>query len=224
MEAGHVSDGKDKSQCKKEQERKVSPLSTLESSFEVLNMKKLDVAFMVDPLYHQTSAQFDEGGAKGLLLYNLGVYGRCQDNNWHTSLEADNDDRFEEVSAFSFQGLASTSKKNAWAGPDHWKYWRPKEDAPANPCRRSNKKSYKNHTEVDLIFATSIGKEFPYIFSPPKSLKSLLLPANGVPGHRLPEDCHYPPDDLVKLFLLPNVLVIVLYALLITCGHIHENL
>lgn len=98
------------------------------------------------------------------------------------------------------------------------------EDAPANPCRRSNKKSYKNHTEVDLIFATSIGKEFPDIFSNPKSLKSLLLPANGVPSHRLPEDCHYPLDDLVKLFLLPNVLVIVLYALLITCRHIHENL
>lgn len=33
---------------------------------------------MVDPLYHQTSAQFDEGGAKGLLLNNLGIYGGCQ--------------------------------------------------------------------------------------------------------------------------------------------------
>lgn len=32
----------------------------------------------MDPLYHQTSAQFDEGGAKGLLLNNLGVYGNCQ--------------------------------------------------------------------------------------------------------------------------------------------------
>lgn len=36
------------------------------------------VAFSVDPLYHQTSAQFDEGGAKGLLLNNLGVYGGCR--------------------------------------------------------------------------------------------------------------------------------------------------
>lgn len=32
----------------------------------------------MDPLYHQTSAQFDEGGAKGLLLNNLGVYGGCR--------------------------------------------------------------------------------------------------------------------------------------------------
>lgn len=36
------------------------------------------MAFAVDPLYHQTSAQFDEGGAKGLLLNNLGVYGGCR--------------------------------------------------------------------------------------------------------------------------------------------------
>nr|GMC85654.1 condensin complex subunit 2 [Ipomoea batatas] len=63
---------------KKEQSRKLSPLSTLESSFEALNVKKFDVAFAVDPLYHQTSAQFDEGGAKGLLLNNLGVYGLCR--------------------------------------------------------------------------------------------------------------------------------------------------
>lgn len=86
----------------------MSPLSTLESSFEALNVKKFDgdytffpnlittldmrckgkiynvvlflfsVAFAVDPLYHQTSAQFDEGGARGLLMNNLGVYGRCR--------------------------------------------------------------------------------------------------------------------------------------------------
>lgn len=62
---------------RKDVERKLSPLATLEASFEALNMKKIDVAFSVDPLYHQTSAKFDEGGAKGLLLNNLGVYGNC---------------------------------------------------------------------------------------------------------------------------------------------------
>ena len=36
------------------------------------------VASTVDPLYHGISAQIDEGGAKGLLLNNLGVYGGCQ--------------------------------------------------------------------------------------------------------------------------------------------------
>ena len=32
----------------------------------------------MDPLYRQTSALFDEGGAKGLLMNNLGVYGGCR--------------------------------------------------------------------------------------------------------------------------------------------------
>ncbi|KAF0917196.1 hypothetical protein E2562_017104 [Oryza meyeriana var. granulata] len=63
---------------KKDANRRISPTSTLESSFDSLNVKKFDVAFTVDPLYHQTTAQFDEGGAKGLLLYNLGVYGSCR--------------------------------------------------------------------------------------------------------------------------------------------------
>lgn len=31
----------------------------------------------MDPLYHQSSAQIGEGGAKGLLLNNLGIYGGC---------------------------------------------------------------------------------------------------------------------------------------------------
>ncbi len=32
---------------------------------ENLNVKKFDLTFAVDPLFHKTSAQFDEGGAKG---------------------------------------------------------------------------------------------------------------------------------------------------------------
>lgn len=55
-----------------------SAQSTLESSFEALNVKKFDVTFSVDPLFHKTSAQFDEGGARGLLLHNLHVHKGCQ--------------------------------------------------------------------------------------------------------------------------------------------------
>ena len=36
------------------------------------------MAFTVDPLFQQTSAQFDEGGAKGLLLNTLTVYHGCE--------------------------------------------------------------------------------------------------------------------------------------------------
>lgn len=45
--------------------RDVNPSSTLEASFDSLNVKKFDMAFTVDPLFHKTSAQFDEGGARG---------------------------------------------------------------------------------------------------------------------------------------------------------------
>lgn len=46
-------------------------------------------------------------------------------------------------------------------------------------------------------------------FIPPKNPNSLLLPAYREPCNTmLPEDCHYQPEHLVKLFLLPNVLVI----------------
>ncbi|XP_022849904.1 condensin complex subunit 2-like [Olea europaea var. sylvestris] len=78
VENANIENAQEEGHSKKERERKLSPLSTLESSFEALNVKKFDVAFVVDPLYHQTSAQFDEGGAKGLLLNNLGVYGNCR--------------------------------------------------------------------------------------------------------------------------------------------------
>ncbi|GBG78147.1 hypothetical protein CBR_g26183 [Chara braunii] len=50
------------------------PSTTLESTLDALNVKRFDATLAVDPLFHQTSAQFDEGGAKGLLLNNLSVH------------------------------------------------------------------------------------------------------------------------------------------------------
>lgn len=47
--------------------------NTLEANPAALNTKKLELAFQTDPLFHRTSAKFDEGGARGLLLHNLGV-------------------------------------------------------------------------------------------------------------------------------------------------------
>jgi hypothetical protein len=43
------------------------------SSTANINMSKLDSAYDIDPLFHKMSKTFDEGGAKGLLLVNLGV-------------------------------------------------------------------------------------------------------------------------------------------------------
>ncbi|CAI9106335.1 OLC1v1005466C2 [Oldenlandia corymbosa var. corymbosa] len=322
-------------QSKQEKERKVSPVSTLESSFEALNVKKFDVAFAVDPLYHQMSAQFDEGGAKGLLLNNLGVYGNCmvlfdslelpgkfkspatepdrpemidipflresiqemvlnmpkkeeispslkdivnlfdEDNRrpsepypsgdkshaqfsgaegndfdfvsdtfdncgtWgfdqdeqpeiidessydrdpnlpgqheggepSMSYEWDVDDRFEKYDGYLCISLRLASKQNAWAGPDHWKYRKAKEvpvDENAPPLKTKISRSRKTESEID--FSKALETNMPNVFAPPKNPKSLLLPPNRAPGTtRLPEDCHYQPDDLVKLFLLPNIM------------------
>jgi condensin complex subunit 2 len=38
-----------------------------------LTIKKFDLEFSVDPLFKKTSADFDEGGAQGLLLNHLSV-------------------------------------------------------------------------------------------------------------------------------------------------------
>ena len=46
---------------------------------DTLNVKEWDLEFAVDPLFRKMSAEFDEGGAKGLLLNHLNVYGnRCK--------------------------------------------------------------------------------------------------------------------------------------------------
>ncbi|CAI9090105.1 OLC1v1024796C1 [Oldenlandia corymbosa var. corymbosa] len=325
----------EESQSKKEPERKVSPLSTLESSFEALNVKKFDVAFAVDPLYHQTSAQFDEGGAKGLLLNNLGVYGNCmvlfdslelpgkcispstepdrsemidvpflresiqqmamdmpnkedispslkdivnlfdeddrrpsgpypsgenlseqvpgtEENDFEMENDVfDNsgtwdfgqdeqpeivdessygvdpnlpnqqedvepsmtyewnvDDRFEKIDDYLFLSLGFSSKQNAWAGPDHWKYRKAREvPVNENALPLKTKKSKSKKAESDIDFTKALGTDMSNVFAPPKNLKSILMPPSRAPSAtRLPEDCHYQPEDLVKLFLLPNIM------------------
>ncbi|OIW05910.1 hypothetical protein TanjilG_23696 [Lupinus angustifolius] len=338
LEVANVESGQEES--RKETNKKLSPLSTLESSFEVLNVKKFDAAFAVDPLYRQTTARFDEGGAKGLLMNNLGVYGGCRvlfdsqevparcmasqnqhdvydtidlsfmkdcvdqmvsdmcmkdeisptirtivnqfdENNrrptnfqidgqnsaedldaaFDCEIESDRveyenytawtddhdnqtfvadlgsndadpsfpsyleenegfpsqgqdpdmDDRFENVDGYLFFSLGFSSKQNAWAGPDHWKYRKSKvtEVHPTNedgPTLKTTQPRSKKQAEVDLNFTSSLEKKMADIFAPPKNPKSLLLPECRLPCNtKLPEDCHYQPEDLIKLFLLPNV-------------------
>ncbi|KAG4981123.1 hypothetical protein JHK84_034705 [Glycine max] len=299
-----------------------------------------EVAFAVDPLYRQMSAQFDEGGAKGLLMNNLGIYGKCRllfdslevpgkcitsqnesdisdtidlsfardcveqmildihtkgeisptlrvivnqfdENNkrpsdfqssteksgeefdaaidselatekeyenfpswsndhdseafpaewgsddadptfpsyhqekepFHSQDPPDMDDIFENVDGYLFLSLGFRSKKNAWAGTDHWKFQKAKgsesevhrasEDVLVQKTRQPGT---KRQVEVDLDFTSFVEKKISDIFSPPRNPKSLQLPENIPPSiTKLPEDCHYEPEDLVNLFLLPYV-------------------
>jgi len=48
-------------------------VNTIEGNPANLNISKLGAAYDIDPLFHKMSQKFDEGGAKGLLLVNLGV-------------------------------------------------------------------------------------------------------------------------------------------------------
>lgn len=47
--------------------------ATLAPSFAQLQLKKMELEFAVDPLFKKASADFDEGGAKGLLLNHLTI-------------------------------------------------------------------------------------------------------------------------------------------------------
>ena len=47
--------------------------ATLAPSFASLQFKKMELEFSVDPLFKKVAADFDEGGAKGLLLNHLAI-------------------------------------------------------------------------------------------------------------------------------------------------------
>ncbi|KAF9942710.1 hypothetical protein BGZ67_000116 [Mortierella alpina] len=47
--------------------------NTLAKDFSALSLEKFNLEFSVDPLFKKTSADFDEGGARGLLLNHLNV-------------------------------------------------------------------------------------------------------------------------------------------------------
>lgn len=48
--------------------------STIETNLSNLNVKTHEISAKTDPLFQKTSASFDQGGARGLLLNNLNVY------------------------------------------------------------------------------------------------------------------------------------------------------
>lgn len=57
----------------KKSKRSRAKEATLGKSFSQIAVKKYDLEFSVDPLFKKTSADFDEGGAGGLLMNHLGV-------------------------------------------------------------------------------------------------------------------------------------------------------
>lgn len=67
---GEGGEGEGGSQKRKKAHR---PASTLAKDPSQLRSKKLDLEFRVDPLFRKTCADFDEGGANGLLMNHLSL-------------------------------------------------------------------------------------------------------------------------------------------------------
>lgn len=87
---GEEEEGEDGVKKKKPKKAKTSE-ATLASSFAQLQLKKMELEFTVDPLFKKASADFDEGGAKGLLLNHL-----CIDGNGRIVFDSSDDVQEEE--------------------------------------------------------------------------------------------------------------------------------
>ncbi|KAL5122057.1 hypothetical protein ACEQ8H_000274 [Pleosporales sp. CAS-2024a] len=66
-------DDGDEAQKKRKKRPARSAEATLANSFAQLQSKKMELELSVDPLFKKASADFDEGGAKGLLLNHLAI-------------------------------------------------------------------------------------------------------------------------------------------------------
>lgn len=74
-EDGEAEEGEDGVKKPKKKKAARSAEATLATSFDQLRLKKMELEFSVDPLFKKASADFDEGGAKGLLLNHLSIDG-----------------------------------------------------------------------------------------------------------------------------------------------------
>ncbi|CAD6504034.1 BgTH12-05771 [Blumeria graminis f. sp. triticale] len=78
---------------------------TLATSFASLQLVKVELEFSVDPLFKKASADFDEGGAKGLLLNHLSIDGKGR-------VVFDSSDDAEDITS------ASSANDTGSNGPD----------------------------------------------------------------------------------------------------------
>ena len=75
QEGEEEDDSENEDGTKKRSKKKATRSSeaTLVNGFASLQLKKFELEFAVDPLFKKASADFDEGGAKGLLLNHLAI-------------------------------------------------------------------------------------------------------------------------------------------------------
>lgn len=199
---------------------------TLDSSLD--NQESLDEEGGMDEAFDDVSPQdFDCNDNGGVLkdgLINLdSVSGGAVTSEWpdneemgygELEFEYDKDLSSEKTVDYLFLGMGVSAKSNAWAGPDHWKYRRVKDvqqisDAGNEASLNDNKVKKRKREPFSIDFLNRPDTENGAAFAPPKNQRLLLLPQSSSSGKTtLPEDCHYQPEGLVKLFLLPSVMCI----------------
>ncbi|KAL4771406.1 condensin complex subunit 2/barren [Aspergillus nidulans var. acristatus] len=92
--------------------RKRTHEATLAPSFSSLQLKKFELEFSVDPLFKKASADFDEGGAKGLLLNHLSIdgHGRIVFDSSDDAVETAQDRDDTRAQSESLEDSESTSQ------------------------------------------------------------------------------------------------------------------
>ncbi|KAL0570802.1 hypothetical protein V5O48_011153 [Marasmius crinis-equi] len=79
--------GSDEERVEKKRKKSHRAVQTLVKDASQIKVKKLDLEFSVDPLFRKTCADFDEGGAQGLLMNHLSL-GVGQDGNLRVVFDA----------------------------------------------------------------------------------------------------------------------------------------
>ncbi|KAM0747890.1 barren [Meredithblackwellia eburnea MCA 4105] len=76
--AGDSDDEDGSKESRRSKKKSSRQTTTLSDTFDKLRVKSFDLEFTVDPLFKKTSADFDEGGAGGILMNHLGCDGRMK--------------------------------------------------------------------------------------------------------------------------------------------------
>ncbi|KAJ5558575.1 hypothetical protein N7535_008791 [Penicillium sp. DV-2018c] len=118
-------------QPRKSRKKTRSHEATLAPSFASLQLKKFELEFAVDPLFKKASADFDEGGAKGLLLNHLAIDG-------HGRIVFDSSDDAVDDSAKTAEDDREGSED-----PDQ-------QSEDQKPVKQPASDTFEDNTEIDL--------------------------------------------------------------------------
>ncbi|KAJ9191884.1 hypothetical protein DTO164E3_8631 [Paecilomyces variotii] len=163
--------------------------ATLAPSFASLQLKKFELEFAVDPLFKKASADFDEGGAKGLLLNHLSIDGQGR------IVFDSSDDALDATAEAEAKNRGETEERETEE---------PDSAAPAESQEKDQEKEEADEGSVQIDLAPLASRFFPDLGRLDEqdicpSLKNLDLgdPSGSldIPFLKAPEDWRNDKDD-----------------------------